>query len=53
MDCQTLETLIIDTNIRKSAKHLPIYDQKGCPVAAILDLMEAFISQSASFDFIK
>ena len=27
--------------------------QYGCPVVAILDLAEAFISQSASIDFIK
>ena len=26
---------------------------KGCPVAAILDLAEAFIFQSASIDLIK
>ena len=29
-------------------KHLPSYDQNGCPVAAILDLAGAGISQSAS-----
>ena len=33
--------------------YLPRYDQYGCPVAAILDLAEGFISQSATIDFIK
>ena len=39
----TLENLIIDTNIMKIGQVFTEYDQKGCPVAAILDLAEAYV----------
>ena len=49
----SLENIIIYTNIMKIGLAFPRYDQYWCPVAAILDLEEAFISQSASIDLIK